>query len=364
MRYKNQMRIKILIYIIFLIASLFITCCKETEVKQNETEYTLMKEFNIKENDINIKVLFNKKSISVVEQLKMQLEIQKPQNYIVIFPDIGDIELDNFEIIEVSNLISNTNSENNIDILKRNYTLLPEGTRKGTIKSITVQYLKETEADNNITDDEKTQTYKTSSIEIPIETYTKKAINNLDIKESRQPETIEPDYTLIIIISISALLFIAILGISTYLILHRKKKYKEEQKEIIPAHIIALDKLSKLEKEDLINKGEIDEFHRRLSLIIREYIENRYDIQAPEQTTEEFIIEMSTSKDIKEEHKNLLKDYLTQCDLIKFAKFVPPLSYHQKALESAKTFIENTKIENETGNIKNKVETKKEKIKN
>ena len=41
------------------------------------------------------------------------------------------------------------------------------------------------------------------------------------------------------------------------------------------------------------NKGRIKEFYERISNILRHYIEHRFDLHAPERTTEEFLYELN-----------------------------------------------------------------------
>jgi hypothetical protein len=57
----------------------------------------------------------------------------------------------------------------------------------------------------------------------------------------------------------------------------------------IPAHVIAYEKLEKLKSEKLWQEGKLKAYHSLLTDILREYIENRFKIQALEQTTDEIL---------------------------------------------------------------------------
>jgi hypothetical protein len=98
--------------------------------------------------------------------------------------------------------------------------------------------------------------------------------------------------------------------------------------------------------ENLLTKGEIKFFHLRISDILRRYIENRFGLKAPERTTEEFLVELSQSETtanvLLRSHKNLLTDFLTQCDLVKFAKHEPSITECEKTVFICQEFIEKT----------------------
>ena len=60
-----------------------------------------------------------------------------------------------------------------------------------------------------------------------------------------------------------------------------------------------------------------------VSEILRTYLEERFGLRAPERTTEEFLAELQTSGSLDLRHKQVLADFLTRCDLVKFAQANP-----------------------------------------
>lgn len=110
-----------------------------------------------------------------------------------------------------------------------------------------------------------------------------------------------------------------------------------------PAHEIAYGELERLVSEDLVGQGLLKEFYQRISGILRRYIENRFGLHAPERTTEEFLVELSGSDTLTKDQKELLKAFLTHCDMVKFAKHEPGKKEIQRTFDSCKTFIEQTK---------------------
>ncbi len=89
-----------------------------------------------------------------------------------------------------------------------------------------------------------------------------------------------------------------------------------------------------------MDQQAIEPFYVRLSSILRQYIEWRFKLRAPEQTTEEFLALASGGLIVT--HRDLLSTFLHQCDLVKFARHQPDRSDMQNAFDSAVAFIEQT----------------------
>lgn len=112
----------------------------------------------------------------------------------------------------------------------------------------------------------------------------------------------------------------------------------------IPAHVVAIEKLSLLRKEALWEKGEIKAFQSQLTYVFREYLENRFGLNALEATTSEIKGQLGSTH-INSEQQEVLTEILETADMVKFAKAVPPKEIHQKALDNISLFVENTKME-------------------
>ncbi|MGZ4034510.1 MAG: hypothetical protein ACXVP4_06560 [Bacteroidia bacterium] len=114
----------------------------------------------------------------------------------------------------------------------------------------------------------------------------------------------------------------------------------------IPAHIIALDKLEKLSEEKLWQNGKLKQYHIAITDILREYIENRFKIQALEQTTDEILFGFRNVA-IDDESRKKLKDVLILGDLVKFAKEQPLPNENEKSLQNSYDFVNGTKRDEE-----------------
>lgn len=130
-----------------------------------------------------------------------------------------------------------------------------------------------------------------------------------------------------------------------YFFLIRKKKAAPitifRSKPRLPAHIIALDALDQLKKEKLWQQGLIKDYYSRLSNIVREYIDERFDLPSVESTTYE-TMQMIKTKPVSGESMGLLKELLELSDLVKFAKAKPLPSEHDHCMNLAVGFVNNT----------------------
>lgn len=75
---------------------------------------------------------------------------------------------------------------------------------------------------------------------------------------------------------------------------------------------------------------------------VRVYLEDRFQMHAPERTTEEFLEEMGRSLQLTPDQKESLGEFLAHCDLVKFARHVPTRTELQSLHDSALRLVEET----------------------
>jgi len=117
------------------------------------------------------------------------------------------------------------------------------------------------------------------------------------------------------------------------------------QKPKEPAHIIALRELDRIKEEKIWQQGKTKHYYSLLTNVLREYIENRYDIPALEQTSEETISAFRMKGSLVDEKSfDNLKRILGNADLVKFAKYEPLPDENNMALVDSYFFINQTKV--------------------
>ena len=83
-------------------------------------------------------------------------------------------------------------------------------------------------------------------------------------------------------------------------------------------------------------------FCSAVAIAARGYIEGRFDLHAPDRTTEEFLDELRDSSALTARQQELLADFLNQCDLVKFAREEPVRDNLERMHKFALTFVEET----------------------
>ena len=113
-----------------------------------------------------------------------------------------------------------------------------------------------------------------------------------------------------------------------------------------PPHVVALNALQALIGKGLLERDECKPFYTELSLILRTYLEGRFNLNAPDETTEEIVDELSRSPELNGAQRNILQDFMRQADMVKFAKGHPDRTAMESAFNTTKHFVEETKPEN------------------
>jgi hypothetical protein len=105
----------------------------------------------------------------------------------------------------------------------------------------------------------------------------------------------------------------------------------------------ATQRLQRLRERRPKSAAEIDSYYVEASAILREYIGERFALRAPEMTTEEFLNAPQTARALHASHRDLLSEFLTHCDMVKFACHMPTASDRERLLEAATIFLEETR---------------------
>ena len=105
-----------------------------------------------------------------------------------------------------------------------------------------------------------------------------------------------------------------------------------------PAHEITLQQLAVLEQQQPWKHGKTEQFYAELSMIIRGYLERRFNIPALESTTRE-ILPLLKKTDFQQKQSETLRDLLQQSDMAKFAQTPPPDQLHEKNLVKARQIV-------------------------
>lgn len=133
-------------------------------------------------------------------------------------------------------------------------------------------------------------------------------------------------------------------GAATLLLLRKRNRAQESSVPPQPPHIIAKQLLDALRKK----QWSPEPFFTELSLILRTYLENRFMLNAPESTTEELTRSMTADTRLGIKEQTSLHNFLTQADLVKFARAGAENDVMQNAFDTVEQFVDQTTPSNQT----------------
>src|SRR5262249_29860085 len=88
--------------------------------------------------------------------------------------------------------------------------------------------------------------------------------------------------------------------------------------------------------------GDVERYTDLVSQVIRHYLQQRFGLHAPRQTTVEFIATIRGDARLLPEEQELLRRLLEQCDLAKFARSALSREECALLLATARRFVEET----------------------
>ena len=152
------------------------------------------------------------------------------------------------------------------------------------------------------------------------------------------PESIRDRLVILTLVILGIALVLALLGWLVVRMGTRPRAPKPPPPLPLP-HLVALRELEQLKARGWIERGESEPFFVGISAILRRYVEDRFRVRAPEMTTEEFILAAAESRELAAEHQQLMRDFLTRCDLVKFARHTPAPESLRDAYDTGERFV-------------------------
>jgi hypothetical protein len=141
------------------------------------------------------------------------------------------------------------------------------------------------------------------------------------------------------LVFVGSFLALAAIGLIGWLVWRWLRKPKPEQ----TPRARALELLQRVRGE--IGQLTPYQFSIRVSDVLRQYVLQQYDLPVTKQTSVEFLETLATSPRFSEADKSLLGDFLTRCDLIKFARYEATVSDSELLLEEATRFVQGGQLE-------------------
>jgi hypothetical protein len=118
----------------------------------------------------------------------------------------------------------------------------------------------------------------------------------------------------------------------------RKQQPPVEPERLVPPHVRARERL----RAALALLHQPEPFCVEVSHTLRVYLEECFNLRAPERTTEEFLEELQASPLLALSQKRSLADFLMRCDLVKFARYEPREPELRDLYDAAVRLVEGT----------------------
>lgn len=272
-------------------------------------------------------------AIMIGDQVHFALGITVPENMVVTWPLLVDTITSNIEIIKQSS-IDTTYSENDIS-LKQQFTITSFDSGYFEIPQINFNFRHKDDS-----------TYFTTSTGI---LFLQVFVPEVDTAQAFKPiaNPLQEPYTLSEILPwvLGGLAIIAIIVLTILYIAKRKKKqpiFKRKPKPALPAHVVAIKKLEELRLSKKWQAGHLKKYYSELTDIIREYMTNRYNFDAPEMTSYE-ILKKLHEFNINKEAMSKMEATLNLADMVKFAKANPTPLENDLGLTHCVDFVNETK---------------------
>ncbi len=331
----RQKNTNILIVSVLAAGLLFVCigCEKNKDSTTGKKTFEIDKEYEW--GPLTAHVRIDKSKITIADTFELELEADIDPNYDVNMPKVDEM-LENFGIVDWKNLPDRLDPNNNI-VRTYQYRLEPFLSGTFPIPAFTFEF-------HDVNNPQENQ-YKRTTEPVEIEVASLLGEQRADLKISDIAGVVDipkqASYMWIWILSV-AVIVVAAGGAIFYF---KRKRVKELVRIFRPAHEIAYERLRVLVRQNLVEAGKIKEFYEGISDILRHYIEHRFDLRAPERTTEEFLSEIQYSTLLSISDKESLGEFLNHCDMVKFAKYNPTNEQIQAMFDLVKKFIEKTKSE-------------------
>lgn len=140
---------------------------------------------------------------------------------------------------------------------------------------------------------------------------------------------------------IGAAALAAVVAAGAWFVLRRRKRSTAAERHALPWET-AYARLQALDAKRLPEAGLFGPYYVELSDILRRYLEERFDLHAPERTTPEFLSEVSTSGVLDESYQRHIGGFLRHCDRVKFAQYEPSQEQMEESFTTVLTFVDQT----------------------
>jgi hypothetical protein len=180
---------------------------------------------------------------------------------------------------------------------------------------------------------------RSQDIEVFVEPVKRKPGEVDDVRDIKKPVDISERGIVMYVLSFLPLCF----ALYLFFVEYKNRKvgisFFSEEAQQKPPEELAYERLEKLRAMDLISQNRIKEYYFILSEIVRRYLSARYGLPIVESTTSEAY---KLLRPVEKKYCSYIKEFLEECDLVKFAKYIPEEAVIERSFDTAKEIIKLT----------------------
>lgn len=221
--------------------------------------------------------------------------------------------------------------EGDREVLQQTYTLEPTRTGKLTVWPISVSF-----TDSRPGGDGQEHSVETEGVTVEVSSVVGSDLPSLDELRPMAPPVELPRTTSGgVWLAPLALLTVAVGG--ALLWWRRRRRREEVVRQLSPGELAWLELQRLLERN--LAEEDVKGFYLELTAVVRRFIERSTGVRAPEQTTEEFLVQIARDATYPAEESRRLKSFLEAADLVKFAAHRPRGEDIEESFRRATRFL-------------------------
>lgn len=272
------------------------------------------------------------------DQVTFTLEIQAAEGVEILSPEFGGSFSGQFDIVSFTPRSKILDDGSSLQTQTYELQLMTSG--EHSIAPISVEFVDNRPGQKPAPDDFDAYELLTDRIDFEVESFLPESASN-DLKPPLPALELpsERRFTSYALPMLAAALLLAAC-VGAFLWANQRKRSKKAN-----AYEIARNRLVRLlnDRSSPDPALSIEQFFVEISGIIRRYLEDRFEVRAPDLTTDEFLQLAASNSDLTREHQSLLGEFLQQADVVKFAGIQASAEDVRRSSDLAVRFLEETR---------------------